>query len=213
MIGDETGTIRASIWDENVINQATAVKAGDIIKINNAYSKQNNNFKELHLGSKSQIIINPENEVVSEIRTAQSLPRKQIIDLSENEFVEIFGTVVQVFEPRYYNSCPECSKKVVPEGEGFKCLEHGLVSPKQTPIVNIFFDDGSGNIRAVLFRDQALKLIGEKTNIEEIKKEVLGRQLLLKGKINKNEMFNRLELVVNNFEEPKPEEILEQLQK
>ena len=214
LVGDETGAIRLVIWDDKLIELIKDIKQGDILKINNSYSKQNNNgFKELHLGSKSQIIINPENETIQEVKINSSSNRKQINDVNENEFVELFGTIVQVFEPKYYNSCNVCNKKLMQEGELFKCPEHGNVPPKKVPILNIFFDDGTGNIRAVLFRDQAEKLILNKTNFEEIKKEVLGKQLILKGKINKNELFNRLEIVVNNIEEPKPEIILAEMQK
>lgn len=213
LIGDETGTVRLVVWDEKLIGLIKDMKEGDILKINNAYSKQNNNgFKELHLGSKSQLLINPENETINEVKLSTPSKRKQIIDLNEEEFVEVFGTVVQIFEPKHYNSCPVCSKKVFPQGETFNCQEHGSVPPKQVPIVNIFFDDGTGNLRAVLFRDQASKLIANKTNFEDIKKEVLGKQLILRGKVTKNEMFNRIELVVNNLEEPAPEALITQIE-
>ncbi|MBI2148747.1 DUF2240 family protein [Candidatus Woesearchaeota archaeon] len=212
LLGDETGSIRIVIWDEKLIDLIKEIKQQDILKINNAYSKQNNGFKELHIGSKSQIIINPENETINNIKLSNSAIRKQIAEILENEFVEILGTVVQVFEPKYYNSCPVCNKKVVQEDNYFVCQEHKTVIPKQTPILNIFFDDGTGNIRAVLFRDQAEKLMSEKKNFEEIKKEVLGKQLIIKGKTTKNEMFNRIELTVNNIEEPDPEKIIAEMQ-
>src|SRR3989338_1667093 len=38
-VGDETGTIRIVIWDETLISLIKDMKQGDIIKINNAYSK------------------------------------------------------------------------------------------------------------------------------------------------------------------------------
>ncbi len=211
-MGDETGSIRIVIWDEKLIDLTKEIKEGDIVKVNNAYSKQNNNgFKELHLGSKSQLIINPENETIGEVKL-NTTKRKQIKDLNEEEFVEILGTVVQIFEPKHYNACPVCNRKVFQQGEIFNCQEHGNVPPKQVPIVNIFFDDGTGNIRAVLFRDQATKLLSNKENFEDIKKEVLGKQLLLRGKVTKNEMFNRIELVVNNLEEPKPEALIAEIE-
>ncbi|MBS3152871.1 hypothetical protein J4230_05695 [Candidatus Woesearchaeota archaeon] len=212
LVGDETGTIRLVIWDEKLIDLLKEIKQEDILKINNAYSKQNNNFRELHLGSKSQIIINPENESIASVKLTNTSNRKQIKDLVASDFVEVFGTIVQVFEPKYYNSCSVCNKKTIQQGDLFNCPEHGSVPPKQTPILNIFFDDGTGNIRAVLFRDQAAKLILNKEGFEDIKKEVLGKQLILKGKVNNNEMFNRIELVVNNIEEPKPEDMIAEMQ-
>jgi len=209
LIGDETGSIRLVIWDENLIEIIKDIHEGYILKISNAYTKlRSNNSIELHLGNKASMIINPENETIEDVKITVISRRTQIQDLKENEFVEIFGTIVQVFEPKYYNSCPVCNKKVMPQGEYFVCVEHGNVPPKQTPILNIFFDDGTGNIRAVLFRDLVTKLTNNKISLDEIKKEVLGKQILLRGKVNKNEMFNRIELTVNSFEEIKPEEML-----
>src|SRR3989344_4799072 len=212
LLGDETGTIRIVIWDEKLIDLIKDMRQGDVLKISNAYSKENNGFRELHLGSKSQLLINPENETVAEVKLTQKSARKQIKDIAPDEFVEILGTVVQIFEPKHYNACPVCNKKILPQGEVFNCQEHGQVPPKQVPIVNIFFDDGTGNLRAVLFRDQATKLLAEKQSFEDIKKEVLGKQLLLRGKVTKHEMFNRIELVVNNLEEPKPEAIIAEIE-
>ncbi len=213
-LGDETGTIRIVIWDEKLIDLTKDMKQGDVLKLANGYSKQNiNGFKEVHLGSKSQITINPENESIGEVKLNNTAIKKQISELVDGDFVELFGTIVQVFEPRYYNACPACNKKVIPQGDLFSCSEHGNVLPKQVPILNVFFDDGSGNIRAVLFRDQAEKLLGGKTNLEEIKKEVLGKQVILRGKATRNEMFNRSEFMVNHVEEPKPENMIAELEK
>ena len=211
-LGDETGTTRVVIWDEKLIDLLKEIKEGYILRISNAYVKQNNNFREIHLGNKAQLLINPENETIDDVKITVISRKKQIQDLKENEFVEVLGTVVQVFEPRYYNSCPVCNKKTNQQADLFVCQEHGNVPPKPTPILNIFFDDGTANIRAVLFRDQATKLMAGKTTPEEIKKEVLGKQLVLRGKVNKNEMFNRIELTVNSFEEAKPEEVLAELE-
>lgn len=211
-IGDETGTTRLVIWDEKLIDLLKEIHEGHILKINNAYVKQNNNFKEIHVGGKSQLLINPENETIEDVKISIISNRKQIQDLGENEFVEILGTIVQVFEPKYYNACPVCNRKAIPQGELFVCAEHGNVPQKQVPILNIFFDDGTGSIRAVLFRDQVTKLTNNKLVLEEIKKEVLGRQLILRGKVNKNEMFNRIELTVNSFEEAQPEKLIEELE-
>ncbi len=211
LLGDETGTVRTVIWDEKLIDLIKEINAGDILKIVNAYSKENNGYKEIHLGSKSQLLINPENETVGEVRLGSAATRKQIKDLQENESVEVLGTIVQVFEPKSYNACPVCSKKVMPQGEVFTCAEHGNVPPKQIPILNIFFDDGTGNIRAVLFRDQATKLIGDKS-YEELKKESLGKQLILRGRVTKNELFNRIELAAYFVEEAQPEKVLAELE-
>ena len=220
LIGDETGTTRLVIWDETQINNIANMKEGDILKIKGGYCKENNGFKEIHLGNESQIIINPEGEFIGNILLKQQLLRKKISELAENDNVEIIGTIVQLFEPRFYEVCPECNKKVKLLDGNFRCEKHNIVSPKQVPLINFFFDDSTANIRVVAFRDQATALV-EKTEDElriiknspekfdNLKAEILGKQLLIKGRVTRNEMFNRLEFVANHVQEADPVEIAE----
>ncbi len=213
LMGDETGTMRLVIWDQNLINEIPKLKEGDILKVLNAYSKENNGYKELHLGSKSQWNLNPPNETIGEIKINMTSKRKELSEVKQNEFVEVLGYIVQVFEPKFYNACPVCNKKVMQTDEKFICREHGAITANKVPILNIFLDDGTGNIRAVLFRDLAEKVLGkEPYNFEEIKKSVLGKQFSIKGKINKNEMFDRLELMATSLEEPDPMKLVAQLE-
>ena len=61
LIGDETGIIRLVLWDVNHIKEIenNNLKENDIVKIKNGYIRENNGFKELHLGSQGSIFINP----------------------------------------------------------------------------------------------------------------------------------------------------------
>ena len=95
----------------------------------------------------------------------------------------------------------------------FRCEQHGTVSPKQIPIVNFFLDDSTGNMRAVCFRDQANKLLGEDfESFETVRNNTLGKQVIVRGRVNTNEMFNRQELVVFAIEEPNPESLVEEME-
>lgn len=205
-VGDDTSFMRITIWDETLLEQIPKLKEGDIIDIKNAYSRLNNNFTELHLGSKSQLIINPEGITIN-VREKQQETKKQIKDVQPNDFTTILATIVQIFEPKYYQACPECNRKVLNNN----CQTHGPVTPKETPIINLFIDDGTATLRAVCFRDQAEQIIGPVKDFESIKKHALLKQLKFKGKIIKNEMFNRLEMLTSNIEEPSPETLIQEL--
>jgi ssDNA-binding replication factor A large subunit len=214
-VGDETGSMRITIWDEKLIDFMKTLNEGDIVKVNNAYSRLNNNFKELHLGSKSQLIVNPPG-VTIEVNTQRSAApavKKAIKDLVEGEFATLSAHIVQLFEPKYYQACPTCNKKVNMVEDAYQCGEHGTVAPKQVPILNLVLDDGTGNIRGVAFRDIAESIIGKEfTNFEEVKKNVLGTQYSVKGKVNKNQMFDRLEFAINNVEKVDPDKLLADLE-
>lgn len=212
LVGDETGTIRLVIWDENIINTTQEIKEGTLIKIKNAYSRSNSGFMELHLGSRSQLIIAPPGEEILEVSRQQSFLRKKIKDLQENDFIEIAACIVQLFEPRFYTACPECFKKVSQENDSFICSEHQKIKPIQVPIVNIFLDDGTEVIRGVCFREQAEKIL-TKENFEEVKNELLGKTFILKGRVNKNSMFDRLEFRISEIKEAAPEELIAEMKK
>ena len=222
-VGDETGMLRVVVWDERLIKMVEEgkLKEGEVIKVQAAYARDNNGYKELHLGTKSEIIVNPEGVSVGEVvRQSQvNYTRKKITELQENESAELFGTIVQVFDPRFYDACPSCGKKLV---EG-KCPEHVDIVAIQIPILNVFFDDGFGNIRIVFFRDLVEKVLGmgneevialkeDLGKFEEIKNKLLGKQLVIAGRVSKNQMFDRLEFMARDVREITPEEILKELQ-
>jgi len=208
LIGDDTGTCRLVLWDTHHIEKIEndELKEEKVILLKNAYVKENNGFKEVHLGNRSSIEYS--DEKVNVVSYSQALTTKKIKDLEENDYASISGTIVQVFEPKFYNSCPECRKKVNEEG---KCDVHGIIQIKQSPIVNLYLDDGTENIRVVLFSENANKLI---SNIETLKStdefrdEVLGKQLKMQGRVIRNESYDRNEFRANSIEELKPEDII-----
>jgi ssDNA-binding replication factor A large subunit len=218
LIGDETGTARVVLWDVNHIKEIENgnIAKDKVIKIRNAYVKENNGFKEIHLGNRASINFNPE-ETISEVKLnyAREIIKKQIKDLNPGEFASISGTIVQAFEPRFYDACSECSKKV---NENLKCEIHPNADSIKIPIFNFYLDDGTDTIRLVTFRDNVSKLID---NINEVKENpsmfeenrinLLGNQYLFTGKVTKNEMFDRKEFVVNSIEQINAEEVAQEL--
>lgn len=225
LVGDETGVIRLVFWDELHLSKFDDIKENDVLKVKSGYSRENQGFKEIHLNGKSALVINPEDETIGEVARPQErreLFKKKISELSENEFVEVNGTVVQLFEPRFYDACPECNKKVSLDGEKYNCLAHGHVVSKKVPILNLFFDDGSENIRVVLFRELVPKLLDvsedELNNLtpekfEDLRNKTLGKQLKIAGRVSKNDMFSRLEFNASSIIELDPVQLAKELEK
>lgn len=230
LLADNSGSIRVVFWDTNHIKEIEDenLKEGSIIKIKNAIVRENQGFKEIHLSNRSKLIVNPEGEEIGEINLetqSTSFIKKQLKDLNENDRnIGVLGTIVQIFEPRFYEICPECGKRLSLEENKFTCSQHGIVKEKFVPVMNLFFDDGTESIRAVCFKDQVeslLKLNNEeilkfKENPEkflDVKKEILGKQLMIIGRVVKNEMFNRLELVTQRVLEVNPKDIANELSK
>src|SRR3989344_1565270 len=224
LVGDEGGVARLVIWDTNLIDKLSNVVEGDIISMKAAYSKENNGFCELHLGTRSEVLINPNGVSIGEVSNnmVKNVSRKNIVELKENDSSEIVGTLVQLFEPRFYNSCPSCNKKVEITEQGFRCATHGVVEPRETPILNFFFDDGTDNIRVVCFRENVYGLLSrsdldvikeQPAMFDSIKENVIGKQLVIRGRVTKNAMFDRLEFSANAISELNPKVLIEELEK
>ncbi len=207
-IGDETGTMRVVLWNDQV-NSISELAKEMTVRIDNGYVRDNNGRTEIHLNDKSKIIINPKGETVGEVKRTPSGERKKINELKENDQdIEILGTVVQLFEPRFFEICPNCSKRAKPVENNFVCEVHGTVTPEYSYVLNLFLDDGTENIRVVCFRSQAERLLGKtqeemisykgKTEeFESVKNELMGNMVKFVGRVVKNQMFERLEFIAN----------------
>jgi len=208
LLGDDTGVIRVVLWNEQAANAAN-LAPGMIVKVKGAYVRERGQFKELHINDKSKLILNPEGEFIADIKIPTT-SRKKIGELAENDVdVEILGTVVQVFELKFFETCPKCQRRARPSDGGFSCTDHGIVQPSYSYVLNLFIDDGSENMRAVFFRNQALRLVNKKEDellayrtspeaFDNVRTELLGSTVKLSGRVVKNEMFGRLEFIAQN---------------
>ena len=220
LIGDDSGTIRVVLWNESHLKEMEdKIREELIVRVENGYIKENNGYKEIHLGNQAKLILNPAGVTIdSVVQNKINGVEKNIKDLSENDKnVSIKGTIVQLFDPRFYEICNECGRRAKPENGEFKCLQHGQVTPGYGSVINCILDDGTENIRVVCFKEQAAKLLGvdnvnkfkdNPAEFESLKNEALGRQVKIDGRVTKNEMFDRIEFVSNNVEELNPENIL-----
>jgi replication factor A1 len=229
LVGDESGVVMVVLWNDQV-DVHEKIKESDIVRIKDCYVKDNNGRVELHLNESAGLEINPDGVEVEARPAPQqgNRVRKKIYGLSENDNdVEILATIVQVFDIKFFEVCPECNKRVkAEEGSGkFVCLEHGEIRPGYGAVLNLFVDDGSDNVRVVLWKNQALALLGleeekllsykdKPESFEEFKTDLLGLMVKLVGRVNRNEMFDRLEFVAGLvFRDVDPEEEIKNLDK
>lgn len=204
LAGDETGTAMVVLWN-HACDTFDSLNEGDVVKITGATIKENNGRNEIHVSEAGLIVVNPEGvNVDSSARRSNqeySKPvRKKIKELSDNENnVEIFATIVQVFDPKFFKVDPDSGKRVSDDAKD------GFVF---NAVMNIFADDGSDNVRVVLWKNQILNLLGvdEQSLInfkdnpaafEEVKTDLLGMMVKFIGRTVKNEMFGRTEFIAN----------------
>ena len=225
VLGDETGTTRVVFWNEQVDLLENA-KEGDVVQVEDSYVRDNQGSPEIHLGEKGSIKINPEGITVENVReSTPTFTRKKVNELNEGESgAEIMGTIVQVFDPRFFYLCPQCNKRVREAGNEYTCDTHQIVKPTLSYVMNLVVDDGSGNIRSVFWKNQINHLLEKSeedmtvykedpAKFEEVKDSLFGEQFLLMGKVKKNTMFDRLEFNVQMVKKADPAEEIAKVEK
>jgi DNA/RNA endonuclease YhcR with UshA esterase domain len=94
------------------------------------------------------------------------------------------------------------------------CSSHGAVESNPALVLSFIIDDGTGNARAVSFRQSAENIIGmtagELKDLETedrnkfISERLIGKQLLLKGRAKRNKIFDRIEIIADEITEINP---------
>ncbi|PSG99973.1 MAG: hypothetical protein BRC28_01870 [Nanohaloarchaea archaeon SW_4_43_9] len=221
-LGDDTGTIRLTLWDEQT-EIAEKVEEDDAIGISGAYTVEDNQDNaELRLGDSAQVKMVDDDEV-PEVESGREITEASIREVrSKNAEYKVKGMIMDVYTSSpFYSQCPECGSTVREDDDGeYICEEHGEVEPDKALAMSIVLDDGTGNTRVVMFGDRARELldIDEETekegDIEAVEKaaaDVIGKRIELEGRARHNDYFGTLELIANSFEEIEPEEELDQI--
>ncbi len=221
-IGDKTAYVRLPLWNEQVkLVEDEELKPGDIVKIMNSMAHEGMFGIELSLGKYGRIAIYDE-DVEVDLPDAEELNKLYLSPDARRERVSIKDTVpgnfetrafiVQVFKGSFiFNVCPECGGKVTETKGKYECGMHGEVEPQPALVVSTIADDGSGSIRVTFFRSTAEQLCsvnaeelakmdkGERYNI--VAEKILGKEVLIEGRVRKNQQFERTEMIVNSIEQ------------
>ncbi len=125
-LGDNTGKIRVSLWDAKA--EALNFKAGDVVEVTNAYSRENtySNQPELHIGAGGRI-------AVSNVVVDYSENITPIADIGINAAYSIEGFVSGIDEIREFERSDGTKSKVS----------------------SIYVSDDTGRIRVALWGEHA----------------------------------------------------------
>ena len=213
IIADDSGSTRVVLWDINHIAmiEDESIKVGDVVEIRNGSTRE----LEIHLSSFGEL--KKSDVVMDEVRNAPAVSEVGLDEVRQGMSVRARGVVVQVFQPRFYSTCPTCKKKVLKQDdESFKCAEHGIVEKIDKAILNFVLDDGVESMRVVMFSDQIKLLIPEEDLSDEVKAtafrdDFLGTEVYLSGRVNRNQLFNNLEIVASDIERADVEKLILEL--
>lgn len=210
MIADKSGNVKTVLWDTNHISliEQNKIKKDDVIEISNGQVRNG----ELHLSSFSDIKLSK--EVMEDVITKKMFSDKKIKDAKAGENLRIRAVIVQVFEPRYFEVCPECGKRVIDN----ECKIHGKIEPKHRALLNVILDDGTDSVRSVLFGEMIYQLglneeeVFNMDKFLEKKREILGEEKVFTGNMRTNALFNTAELNIEQIEDVKVDLLLKELE-
>ncbi|MDP3992085.1 MAG: DUF2240 family protein [Nanoarchaeota archaeon] len=211
-IADETANTKVVLWDTNHIGMIEngKIAVGTTIEISNGSMRDS----EIHLGSFSQI--KPSEEILGDVKTEKTFRKKSIGEFKIGESTSARAFVLQVFEPRFFNVCPECNKKALQEGEAFSCQKHGKIIPEKRAVSTLVIDDGTESIRAVLFHEALLKMgfsqLESQEKFAEEKENFLGKEMIFTGNVRNNTFFNTPEFIVEDVKEAEPDLVISELE-
>jgi hypothetical protein len=213
IIADETANVKVVLWDLHHIEliENNAVAEGKVIEIINGSVREN----EVHLGSFSEL--KASSELLEDVKTAKTFEEKNLINSCVGDNLNARAFIVQVFEPKFFNVCSECKKKVNFEEGNFVCAEHGKINPEKRALMNLILDDGTEAIRAVLFHGALQKVgITEFENLEMLsnqRQDLLGKEMIFFGNIRNNKFFNSSEFIVENVQDADVNQLISILEK
>ncbi|MBS3091348.1 hypothetical protein J4217_02780 [Candidatus Pacearchaeota archaeon] len=210
LVADESSNVKVVLWDTNHINliETGKLKTGDIVEISNGNVRNG----ELHLSSFSDI--KQSKQEVGNVVTKKMFNQKKLIETKVGESLKTRAYIVQVFDPHYFEICPECRRKAN-EGE---CSVHGKINPIKRAIMNIILDDGTETIRSVIVGEN-INLLGlddeqifSLEKFAENKNSLLGEEKIFSGNVRTNTMFNNAEFSIEKVEGVSADELIKELQ-
>jgi replication factor A1 len=218
ILADETGMTRAVFWGEKA-EELKDLEQGTVITLKNGYTKQSMNGDiEVHISSRGSMAVSQGGAGMPEVSAliSKHATGKKIADLGpEDRNIKITGRIEDVDEnPMVFEICAECGARVENVAGEWMCDVCGETTPAYGMVVSCGFTDGSGDIRAVFYRDvaeqltglsveEALNMIGQSGNeaepINTIREELAGKKFELVGNIRYNDYQDRLELMVSSL--------------
>jgi replication factor A1 len=214
-VSDGTGSVRVPLWNDQVdLIGSESIKLGDTIQITNGLSRENTfGDIEISLGKFGGI---RQIEDIGELPSLRELTERFFNVFSERVMLkdivpgnfEIKATIVHVFSGKFlFNICPMCSSSL----DGDKCTEHGVIEPNYGLVISCIADDDTSDLRIVFFRELAenlcsttskeLSLLDMDERYKLIKEKILGRELIISGRIRNNRFSDGLEMMASSFKD------------
>ncbi|MFX1376477.1 MAG: DUF2240 family protein [Promethearchaeota archaeon] len=218
IVSDNTDWIRVTLWREMAEEFSKKLSVGQGLILKNVLLRYNDFSHRNEISTINDSVLDLIDLKIENLKTIDFSKRGQDtffsgnyikIDLINNPgVVEIKGYVARDLNNiTIYEACPNCMRKI----DNCNCDERGNTEFRM--IVNLTIDDGTGSIRTTFMGDKAENLINVDTNklvqiketpdfekfIEKKSSELLGKDVVIKGRAKFSEYSNSYEVSVYDF--------------
>ena len=224
-LGDDTGTIRMTLWDEQT--QITEkINEEDAIEISGAYTVEDQQENaEIRLGDDATVKMADQDEVPEIKQNTQSTATEATIKeiQTENSQFQTTGMIMALYTSSpFYKIDPETGDTVRENDDGDLVTDDGkeVENPDHRLALSGVIDDGTDNIRCVFFGEQARQILeideetekeGDLKKVEEQVDQAIGKEIQVKGNTRHNDYFSQIELLVNQVKELETQQQIEKL--
>ena len=193
LLGDASSNVRVVLWDTHHIDllESGGVKEGDVIDIMNASVRNG----EVHLSAFADL--KQSSEKLGDVEISRVGTFGLLKDARVGMYSKIRATIVQLFEPKYFDDKHDGKKRA---------------------LVNFVLDDGTETMRAVMGVENLLALGLSEEEIFSIeafnqkKPLLLGEEKFFVGAFRQNTYFNRLEMNLERIEEVNVDTLVKELE-
>lgn len=206
IVADDTSNIKIVLWDTNHIEllESDKIEIGTVIEVISGRMRDN----EVHLGSFSEFKVS--SEVFENVQTEKPVQEKTIDEFSPGDTVSTRAFIVQAFDPKFFEVNKETGRKMTEEDKA------AGKEVERRSLINVMIDDGTENMRAVMFHENVGKIgvteMDDEAVIKSQKEALLGKEFIFKGLIKRNSYFNNYELSVSDIEEVEIDKIIAELE-
>ncbi len=203
---------RVVLWDEQSKVLET-LQQGDTVTIENPRVQLNKQGEvEVHFTHYTRFA------------TAEVMRKPLSVITEQDSTLCVYGTVVAMQDIRYFEQCPTCRRRMVQQGEQWLCGFHDVQTPYYGYMLPLVLDDGTETMRVILFSKQVEQLLGindsqiqgfreNATHLTQLRKQLIGRDIMVTGNVQKNKFFSGLELNATQVHFPTPDQVVKHLER